>query len=196
MRWFDDGFDPIGEFVSQWNQKVRRLRWSCIGLGILMVLAGILCLLFPNGLFLALQWIAAFGFVLYGIYHIVAYFCMPYYFRDPLLLILGILCLLSGVMLCGMPLYVTVTTLTFLLGMFLLLAGAEKLSRARHLRYFQLMNTMPITVSGVANIVMACLFLLLPSASAVALNTLLAVYLIASGIAQIVEAISMRKLHR
>ena len=72
---------------------------------------------------LALQWIAAFGFVLYGIYHIVSYFCMPYYFRDPLLLILGILCLLSGVMLCGMPLYVTVTTLTFLLGMFLLLAG-------------------------------------------------------------------------
>ena len=46
------------------------------------------------------------------------------------------------------------------------------------------------------NIVMACLFLLLPSASAVALNTLLAVYLIVSGIAQIVEAISMRKLHR
>lgn len=161
-----------------------------------MVLAGILCLLFPNGIFLALQWIAAFGFVLYGIYHIVAYFCMPYYFRDPLLLILGILCLLSGVMLCGMPLYVTVTTLTFLLGMFLLLAGAEKLSRARRLRYFQLMNTMPITVSGVVNIVMACLFLLLPSASAVALNTLLAVYLIVSGIAQIVEAISMRKLHR
>ena len=55
MRWFDDGFDPIGEFVSQWNQKVRRLRWSCIGFGILMVLAGILCLLFPSGLFLRLH---------------------------------------------------------------------------------------------------------------------------------------------
>lgn len=196
MRLFGDGFDPMGEFVAQWNKQVRRLRWSCVLLGILMLLAGVLCFLFPNGVFLALQWIAAFGFVLYGIYHIVAYVCMPSYFRDPLLLILGILCLLSGVMLCGMPTYVTVTSLTILLGMFLLLAGAEKLSRAKHLRYFQVMDTKPITISGIWNILLAVIFLLMPAVSALALNTLLAAYLIVSGIAMLIEAVSMHKLHR
>lgn len=196
MLLFNDGYDPIGEIVAQWNQRIKHLRRSCIVLSILLLGIGILCLTFPQGIFVAIQWIGAAGFILYGFYHLWMYFCMPSFFRDPLLLIIGILCLITGIVVIDMPTMVTMTALSLMLGMFLLFIGAEKLSRARQLRIYRLMNTMPITISAILTILVAVFFLLMPTFSALTLHYLLAIYLIVSSIALLIEAFSMHEIHR
>ncbi len=196
MFLFNDGYDPISEIIAQWNQHIKHLRRSCIVLSVLLLVIGILCLLFPKGIFVAIQWIGAAGFILYGFYHLWMYICMPSFFREPLLLIMGILCMITGIVLIDLPAIVTMTVVSFLFGMFLLFIGTEKLSRARQLRFYHLMNTMPITISAVLTIVVAVFFLLMPTFSALTLQYLLAIYLIVSSVTLLIEAFSMHEIHR
>ena len=120
MFLFNDDFDLISEIIAQWNRHIKHLRRICIVIGLLLFGIGILCLVFPQGVFVTIQWIGAAGFILYGVYHLWTYFCMPSFFREPLLLIMGILCLITGIAVIDLPTIVTMTTLSFMLGMFLL----------------------------------------------------------------------------
>lgn len=196
MFLFNGDFDPISEIIAQWNRHIKHLRRICIVIGLLLLGIGILCLIVPQGIFLTIQWIGAAGFILYGIYHLWTYFCMPSYFREPLLVIMGILCLITGTAVIHQPTIITMTTISFMFGMFLLFVGAEKLSRARHLRFYHLMNTAPITISAVFTILVAVFFLFMPTISALTLPYLLAIYLIVSSIALLIEALSMHEIRR
>lgn len=196
MRFFNDGFDPVEEFVSQWNQHVRHLRRTCLIVSAGMLVIGILCILFPKGIFLTLQWFSAIALLIYGIYHFLTYLYMPDFFRDPFILLLSLFSVIAGILLFDLPLLLTMTTVAFFLGMLLLLVGAEKLSRAKRLRYYHLMNTVPIMISGMMNMILGVLFLFLPVFSVITLHYLIAAYLIISSISLFIEALSMHILHR
>ena len=196
MRFFNDGFDPVEEFVSQWNQHVRHLRRTCLIFSAGMLVIGILCILFPKGIFLTFKWFSVIALLIYGIYHLLTYFYMPGFFRDPFILFLSILSVIAGILLFDLPLLMTMTTVSFFLGMLLLLVGAEKLSRAKRLRYYHLMNTVPIMISGMVNMIVGVLFLFLPVFSAIALNYLIAFYLISSSVTLFIEMLSMHTVHR
>lgn len=161
-----------------------------------LLIAGVLTAVFPVGIFAVIQYFAALAVIIIGIYHFVAFASMTYYFKDYMLLLSGILNVLIGVMLFVMPVTLTVQVITFMLAFLLIFSGAEKLSMASRLRYFRIPHTGSLTFSGILNIILAVIFLLLPFVSALALNYILAAYLLLTGAALLVEAIGMHKIER
>ncbi len=196
MRWFDSNFDYVQEFIENWNKKVKKIRLICFIIAILMIVAGILCIAYPRGTFALLHFAIAGGMIILGVYHIISYVSSTYYFKDPMLIVMGIVNILLGILFFNMPVMVTAEALTFILAIVLLFSGAERISFASKLKYFQIADTKMITWSGILNIVVALIFLFLPFVSALVLNTIIGVYLVIGGIALIIEAIAMKNLHR
>ena len=187
MRWFDSDFDYVQELIDTWNSRRKKMRTAYIIIAAVLLIAGILTAVFPVSIFAVMQYFAAAAVIVIGIYHFVTFASMTYYFRDYMLLLSGILNVLIGIMLFFMPVALTVQVITFLLAFLLIFSGAEKLSLASRLRYFRIPHTGSMTFSGVLNIILAVIFLLLPFVSALALNYILAAYLIIVGIALLIE---------
>ena len=194
MRWFDSDFDYVQELIDTWNKRRKKIRTAYIIIAAVLLIAGILTAVFPVSIFAVMQYFAAAAVIVIGIYHFVTFASMTYYFRDYMLLLSGILNVLIGIMLFFMPVALTVQVITFLLAFLLIFSGAEKLSLASRLRYFRIPHTGSMTFSGVLNIILAVIFLLLPFVSALALNYILAAYLIIVGIALLIEAAGMHKI--
>ena len=196
MRWFDSDFDYVQELIDTWNSRRKKMRAAYIIIAAFLLIAGILTAIFPVGIFAVIQYFAAIAVIAVGICHFVAFASMTYYFKDYMLLLSGILNVLIGVMLFVMPVTLTVQVITFMLAFLLIFSGAEKLSMASRLRYFRIPHTGSLTFSGILNIILAVIFLLLPFVSALALNYILAAYLLLTGAALLVEAIGMHKIER
>lgn len=194
MRWFDSDFDYVQELIDTWNSRRKKMRTAYIIIAAVLLIAGILTAVFPVSIFAVMQYFAAAAVIVIGIYHFVTFASMTYYFRDYMLLLSGILNVLIGIMLFFMPVALTVQVITFLLAFLLIFSGAEKLSLASRLRYFRIPHTGSMTFSGVLNIILAVIFLLLPFVSALALNYILAAYLIIVGIALLIEAAGMHRI--
>ena len=194
MRWFDSDFDYVQELIDTWNSRRKKMRAAYIIIAALLLIAGVLTAVFPVGIFTVIQYFAAVAVITVGIYHFVAFASMTYYFRDYMLLLSGILNVMIGIMLFVMPVALTVQVITFLLAFLLIFSGAEKLTLASRLRYFRIPHTGSATFSGVLNIILAVVFLLLPFVSALALNYILAAYLVITGIALLIEAAGMHKI--
>ena len=195
MRWFDSDFDYVQELIDTWNKKRKKVRTAYFIIAAVLFLAGILTAVFPVRVFAVIQYLAAAAVIVIGIYHFVAYTSMTYYFKDGMLIMSGILNILIGIMLLIMPITLTVQVVTFMLAFLLIFTGAQKISFASRLKYFQIPNTGSLTFSGILNIILAVIFLLLPFVSALALNYILAAYLIITGAALFVEALGMHKLN-
>ena len=196
MRWFDSDFDYVQELIDTWNRRRKKMRTAYFIMAVVLLLAGVLTAVFPVGIFAVIQYFAALAVIIIGIYHFAAFASMTYYFKDYMLLLSGILNVLIGVMLFVMPVTLTVQVITFMLAFLLIFSGAEKLSMASRLRYFRIPHTGSLTFSGILNIILAVIFLLLPFVSALALNYILAAYLLLTGAALLVEAIGMHKIER
>ena len=194
MRWFDSDFDYVQELIDTWNSRRKKIRTAYIIIAAVLLIAGILTAVFPVSIFAVMQYFAAAAVIVIGIYHFVTFASMTYYFRDYMLLLSGILNVLIGIMLFFMPVALTVQVITFMLAFLLIFSGAEKLSLASRLRYFRIPHTGSMTFSGVLNIILAVVFLLLPFVSALALNYILAAYLIIMGIALLIETAGMHKI--
>lgn len=194
MRWFDSDFDYVQELIDTWNSRRKKMRAAYIIIAALLLIAGVLTAVFPVGIFTVIQYFAAVAVIAVGIYHFVAFASMTYYFRDYMLLLSGILNVMIGIMLFVMPVALTVQVITFLLAFLLIFSGAEKLTLASRLRYFRIPHTGSATFSGLLNIILAVVFLLLPFVSALALNYILAAYLVITGIALLIEAAGMHKI--
>ena len=194
MRWFDSDFDYVQELIDTWNSRRKKMRAAYIIIAAFLLIAGVLTAVFPVGIFTVIQYFAAVAVIAVGIYHFVAFASMTYYFRDYMLLLSGILNVMIGIMLFVMPVALTVQVITFLLAFLLIFSGAEKLTLASRLRYFRIPHTGSATFSGVLNIILAVVFLLLPFVSALALNYILAAYLVITGIALLIEAAGMHKI--
>lgn len=194
MRWFDSDFDYVQELIDTWNSRRKKMRAAYIIIAAVLLIAGVLTAVFPVGIFTVIQYFAAVAVIAVGIYHFVAFASMTYYFRDYMLLLSGILNVLIGIMLFVMPVALTVQVITFLLAFLLIFSGAEKLTLASRLRYFRIPHTGSATFSGLLNIILAVVFLLLPFVSALALNYILAAYLVITGIALLIEAAGMHKI--
>ena len=196
MRWFDSDFDYVQELIDTWNRRRKKMRTAYFIMAAVLLIAGVLTAVFPVGIFAVIQYFAALAVIIIGIYHFVAFASVTDYFKDYMLLLSGILNVLIGVMLFVMPVTLTVQVITFMLAFLLIFSGAEKLSMASRLRYFRIPHTGSLTFSGILNIILAVIFLLLPFVSALALNYILAAYLLFTGAALLVEAIGMHKIER
>ncbi len=196
MRWFDSNFDYVQELIDTWNRRRKKMRAAYFIMAAVLLIAGVLTAVFPISIFAAIQYFAALAVIVVGVCHFMAFASMTYYFKDYMLLLSGILNVLIGVMLFFMPVTLTVQVITFMLAFLLIFNGMEKLSLASRLKYFRIPRTGSLTFSGILNIILAVIFLLLPFVSALALNYILAAYLILTGAALLVEAVGMHKIER
>ena len=194
MRWFDSDFDYVQELIDRWNDRRKKIRTAYFIIAAILLIAGILTAVFPIRIFSVIQYLATAAVIAIGIGHFIAFASMTYYFRDYILLLSGILNVLIGIMLFFMPVTLTVQVITFMLSFMLIFGGVEKLSLASRLSYFRIPHTGSLTFSGVLNIVLAVVFLLLPFVSAFALNYILTAYLIIMGTALLIEAAGMHKI--
>lgn len=194
MRWFDSDFDYVQELIDTWNSRRKKIRITYFIIASVLLISGILTAIFPIRIFSFMQYLAATGVIIISVCHFVAFASMTYYFRDHMLLLSGMLNILIGIMLFIMPVTLSVQIFTFMLAFILIFSGVEKLSLASRLRYFRIPHTGSLTFSGILNIILAVIFLLLPFVSALALNYILAAYLVIIGAALLIEAAGMHKI--
>ena len=187
-------FNFVEEFKKDWNEKIKKLRWTCLILSILMIIVGFVCLFFPIKTFNIMKIIVSIVFICFGIYSIVTHCLTTLYFKDPIIIMIGITHILFGVLLFQMPTEITAMSLTMMLAIMLLFYGAQKIAFSRRLSFFGLIDTNIYTTSGIMTIMLSIIFMVLPLTSAIIINYIIAAYLIVDGITLFIEAINMKKL--
>lgn len=196
MQTYDSDFDHVGDFVERWNSGLRRARGWTIALAVLLIVVGMGSLIAPLGLYALMQGLISAALLVGGIGQVVSYARTPELFRSPTALVMGVLNALLGVMLWTLPTYLTATTVIFLLAFLFIIAGAERVTYARRMRYFGVEGSGVTTATGVLNIVAGVAFLLMPVVSSVAMGYVMAAYLVIGGVSLLAEAVSMRPLTR
>lgn len=187
-------FNFVEEFKKDWSEKIKKLCWTCLILSILMIIVGFVCLFFPIKTFNIMKIIVSIVFICFGIYSIVTYCLTTLYFKDPIIIMIGITHILFGVLLFQMPTEITAMSLTMMLAIMLLFYGAQKIAFSRRLSFFGLIDTNIYTMSGIMTIMLSIIFMVLPLTSAIIINYIIAAYLIVDGITLFIEAINMKKL--
>ena len=93
-----------------------------------------------------------------------------------------------------MPVTFTVSTLTMVLAILLLVNGISKVSFSSKLRFFQIIDTNLMNITGWLNILLGIIFMVMPLQSALVINYLVAAYLIFAGICLLIEVVSMKRI--
>ena len=196
MDRFNSDFDHVGDYVERWNAGVRRTRTWMIVLAVVLILIGAASVIAPFGLYELIQTLISVTLVAGGVGQIVSYARTPELFRSPTTLVMGILNPLLGLMLLVLPTYLTASTMVFLLAFLFIIAGAERITFARRMRYFQMGGSGVSTATGVINIIVGVAFLLMPLFSSLVLGYLMAGYLVVGGASLLVEGIAMHRIER
>ncbi len=194
MRWFNGSDDYIREYVSCWNRELRKKRITNVLAALVLIAAGVLCVLFPADVYQVVQWIVG-VLILYALFEIVDYFSMTDYFRDMMLLPIALIALMLGIVFIMAPPYLGAVAVVFLSAVVLLFSGAQKLSMASRLRYFRITHAYSMTFCGVLSVIAALLLFIMPMAGVMMLNLMIAAFLIVSGALLLIEAICMRKIN-
>lgn len=187
-------FNYIEEIKKNWNKKVKKIRCACFVLSALMILVGIACIFFPIQTFYVMKMIVSIVFIGFGIYLIITYCLSTLFFKDPIIVIIGITHILFGMLLLQTPLEITAMSLTIMLAILLMFYGAEKLAFSKRLSFLNIMHTNTYTVNGILTIILSVIFMILPLTSALIINYIIAAYLIVDGITLFIEAMHMKSL--
>lgn len=196
LNRYDFDFDYADDFATRWNEGYRRARTWMIVLGVLLALVGVASALDPFSIYAFVQAVIAAALVVGGASQLVSYVRAPELLRSPATLVMGVLNALLGIMLLTLPAYLTAGTVVFLLAFLFIIAGAERITSARRMRYFGLPSSGVNTAVGVLNVVAGVAFLLLPVASGVVLGYVMSAYLVIGGVTLIVQGVSMRRIER
>ncbi|MBM6775369.1 HdeD family acid-resistance protein [Olsenella profusa] len=196
LNRYDFDFDYADDFAHRWNDGYRRVRTWLIVAGVLLVLVGIASAFDPFSIYALVQGVVSAVLIVAGVGALVSYARTPELLRSPGMLVMGVLNALLGVMLLALPAYLTAGTVTFLLAFLFIIAGAERITSARRMRYFGLPSSGLNTAAGVLNIVAGVAFLLLPVASSVVLGYVMSAYLVVGGVTLLAQAASMRPIDR
>lgn len=196
MHVYDARYDYQGAFVDRWNTRLKKTRVTLAVLGVLLVAAGGLVMAAPYGMYVFAQAAAGIALIIQGAGHVFSYFDTPEFFRSTTRLVSGILNVVLGILFLALPVFLTAGTLVFLLAFLFILTGAERLSFAHHMRYFELPNAPVCTVTGVINIVLGVVFLLMPVVTTVVLPYIVAAYLMVGGVSLLIEAISIKHIDK
>lgn len=187
-------FDYIKEFKKDWNKKVKKMKILCMIFSIFMIIVGIICLFFPMNVFSITKAIVSLTFIGIGLYFIIHYFLTSSYFKEPSIILLGLIHILFGILLFKMPKEMTAMSLTMMLSIVLLFYGVEKISLSRKLRYIGLFHSYTYSFNGMMTITLGILFMILPMTSVFIIDYIIASYFLVSGISLFIETIHMKTI--
>lgn len=194
MTRYQSHQDMLSAYRDRWNRGFKAGKAFFIILAVLMILAGVVTFLYPLNLYAVVQAVVAAMLLVHGIMQVVSFIRATGLFKDPMLVVTGVLNALLGIVLLILPTAFTATTLTFIMAFMLIMIGAERISHASHMRYFGMPGSGVTTVSGVLNIILGIVFLLAPIFSSVVLSFMVSAYLVGTGVTLLIEAISMKRI--
>lgn len=190
----DDNIDLAGLFVENWNKRLKSFRVSGMVVAALMIVLGIVLCIFPSQSVRVIEIFAALMIMALGVYQFIDYFNLPVILQRGGVLINAILNVILGILLITSPASVTISAFAFMFGFLLMIFGIDLLAASGKLAYFNVTNYGWVIVTGIISIIASVFFIFLPLASTIALNYILAVYLLVGGVTVFIEALSMKDL--
>lgn len=190
----DDNIDLAGLFVENWNKRLKSFRVSGMVVAALMIVLGIVLCIFPSQSVRVIEIFAALMIMALGVYQFIDYFNLPVILQRGGVLINAILNVILGILLITSPASVTISAFAFMFGFLLMIFGIDLLAASGKLAYFNVANYGWVIVTGIISIIASVFFIFLPLASTIALNYILAVYLLVGGVTVFIEALSMKDL--
>lgn len=188
----DDNIDLAGLFVENWNKRLKSFRVSGMVVAALMIVLGIVLCIFPSQSVRVIEIFAALMIMALGVYQFIDYFNLPVILQRGGVLINAILNVILGILLITSPASVTISAFAFMFGFLLMIFGIDLLAASGKLAYFNVTNYGWVIVTGIISIIASVFFIFLPLASTIALNYILAVYLLVGGVTVFIEALSMK----
>ncbi len=172
------------------NLKAARVL-LCI-MGILMIVLGILMLLLPGVTLLTVALILGIGFLITGIFCVIAFFAERGIFESSgWTLVQGILDILIGVLLLY-NLKATVIAIPFIVAFWMLFSGIMRISVSIDLKKTGLKKWWVVLVNGILAFLVALIMFFSPVAGAIFVVALLGAYFIVYGIMVFVETVSVK----
>lgn len=196
MQNYSAHFDYAGDFVDRWNRTLRKTRLWMVALAAAMVLVGVASIFAPASMYALIQGIVATVLLIRGGSQVISYAGASELAQNSPLLVTGLLNALLGVMLLVLPGTVTAGAIAFLLAFMLILTGAERISFARRMRYFEISGMRGAMAMGIVNVALGVLFVFSPLFTSMVFAYAVAAYLIVGGISLLVEALTMRRIVR
>lgn len=190
----DDNINLAGLFVENWNKRLKSFRVSGMVVAALMIVLGIVLCIFPSQSVRVIEIFAALMIMALGVYQFIDYFNLPVILQRGGVLINAILNVILGILLITSPASVTISAFAFMFGFLLMIFGIDLLAASGKLAYFNVTNYGWVIVTGIISIIASVFFIFLPLASTIALNYILAVYLLVGGVTVFIEALSMKDL--
>lgn len=150
---------------------------------ICMIILGVLAVVWPVTTGGVIAYVAAIGFVIYGIYEIVLYAQTESGHRDGWVLASGIIFALLGVLLLFSGPLVALETFVFILAFLAMLGGIMEIASYSSLKQAGMEGAGWVLASGIINLILGVMLLILPFAATWMVAFLIGLYLIMGGIA-------------
>ncbi len=186
--------DIIDDMNDRLNKRLHTMRIVGIVISIVMIICGILCLVFPTKTLSTIVIIGAIMLMVSGVYQIIDYVSLPSILRWAGNMSSGVINVIIGLILLISPKQVTIHVLVYIFGFILLFYGINKLTFAHQLSYFNMQGYSWPIITSIITIIVALIFLISPMVVSIVLSYMLAIYLIAEGVTQLVEVVKMHDL--
>lgn len=193
MFIYDNNTDYRDDFRQFWNNNVKKYRTGSIVTGIIMIILGILCMVYPVETMVVIEVVASLALIAVGIAELVGYANTPVYIRFGGGLLNGLLNIMLGIILLSSPKDALIATYAWMFAIALLMFGISELSLKSRLQFFGVQNTGSLTLNGVLSIIFAIILFFIPQAS-IAISYILAIYFVVSGVTALISGINAKEL--
>lgn len=172
------------------NENLKKAKWSLVGQGVILLLMGIICLLWPGVALVTVTTMVGIGFLISGIASIAGFATLGAFSLFPgWTLFGGIVNVLLGILFLLHPL-ASAYTLLWLIAVLILAGGVAQLASCWKLRKAGSSSWVFALISGIATIVLGILVLAYPAL----IVYYLAVFALVYGIVLIVAAFRVNKI--
>lgn len=161
-----------------------------------MIVLGLLLLVMPASVGFAVNYAVAVGILLMGVYEVIAFFRTTPSFRNEGTLASGVILVLMGIVIIILSVGDPANQITMMgifttvLGFFALYRGIMEFFSYSRFKQLDAKDTGWLVTSGVLNLIIGILMVILPFTGLVSVALVLGMYLIVAGIALFAEAIS------
>ncbi|WP_066687209.1 HdeD family acid-resistance protein [Christensenella intestinihominis] len=168
---------------------------GCI-IAVCMAVLGALLLVMPAGVGFAVNYAVAVGILLMGVYELIAFFRTEPSYRNEGTLASGVILALMGIVIIILSIGDPANQITMMgifttvLGFFALYRGIMEFFSYSRFKQLDTKDTAWLMMSGILNLIIGVLMVILPFTGLISVALVLGIYLIVAGIALFAEAIS------
>ncbi|MEA4853923.1 MAG: DUF308 domain-containing protein [Christensenella sp.] len=190
------------EFEPELAKRVKQHKIAGIIVAVVMIVLGLLIAFMPTGSVTAVDYTLSTGVLLMGVYELIVFFRTAAPYRNDMTLASGVIMTVLGLVVFALS-FGDLSSQATMLGLFTLALGFLSMYRGI-LQFFAYARFKKIDekdngwlfTSGLLNLILGVLMVVLPFAALLATTIILGIYLTVAGIALLAEAISGKVARR